>query len=143
MRKIFLDTGYLIALEAVDDQHHQLALTSWQNLSRALPQLVTTSYVFDEVVTFFNSRNRHAKAVEIGNLLLASSSVKLVHINEHLFHEAWRYFIQHSDKSYSLTDCASFVVMKRLRVQTALTFDQHFVQAGFQRKPESGSTILA
>ena len=142
MRKLFLDTGYLIALEASDDQYHQQALAHWQNLSRALPQLVTTSYVFDEVVTFFNSRNRHAKAVEIGKLLLESPSVKLVHIDESLFHEAWRYFIQHSDKSYSLTDCASFVVMKRLRIRTALTFDQHFVQAGFDRVPETGSSIL-
>jgi predicted nucleic acid-binding protein len=135
MKKLFLDTGYLIALEAVDDQHHNVALAHWQDLSRSLHRLVTTSYIFDEVVTFFNSRNLHAKAVEIGKLLLGSPSVKLVHIDETLFHEAWRYFIQHSDKSYSLTDCASFIVMKRLRVQIALTFDQHFVQAGFEQKP--------
>lgn len=143
MRKLFLDTGYLIALEASDDQYHQQALAYWQDLSRALPQPVTTSYVFDEVVTFFNSRNRHAKALEIGKLLLESPSVKLVYIDESLFHEVWRYSIQHSDKSYSLTDCASFVVMKRLRIRTALTFDQHFVQAGFDRVPETGSSILA
>ena len=133
MRKLFLDTGYLIALEAVDDRNHQIALDHWQNLSISLPPLVTTSYVFDEVVTFFNSRNRHGKAVEIGKLLLESPSVKLVHIDEPLFHEAWKYFIQHADKLYSLTDCASFVVMKRQRVRVALTFDQHFVQAGFER----------
>ena len=56
MRRLFLDTGYLIALEASDDQHHQQAAAYWQSLSRSLPGLVTTSYVFDEVVTFFNSR---------------------------------------------------------------------------------------
>ena len=95
MRKLFLDTGYLIALEAADDQHHKLASAHWESLSRSLPLLVTTSYVFDEVVTFFNSRNRHAKAVEIGRLLLESPSVKLMHIDEPLFLEAWRYFIQH------------------------------------------------
>jgi uncharacterized protein len=101
-----------------------------------MPRLITTSYVFDEVVTFFNSRKRHAKAVEIGNLLLASPSVQLIHVNETLFHEAWEYFIQHSDKSYSLTDCVSFTVMRRLRLRTALSFDEHFVQAGFRKEPE-------
>jgi uncharacterized protein len=121
MRKLFLDTGYLIALEAADDRHHQVAFAHWQGLSRALPSLITTTYVFDEVVTFFNSRNRHAKAVEIGKLLLESPSINLVQINEGLFREAWHYFVQHTDKSYSLTDCASFLVMKRLRIRTALT----------------------
>jgi predicted nucleic acid-binding protein len=140
MKKVFLDTGYLIALEAADDQHHEAALGHWQNLSRPMPLLVTTSYVFDEVVTFFNGGNRHAKAVEIGNLLLESPSVKMVHIDEALFREAWQYFIQSDDKSYSLTDCASFVVMKRLRVRTALRFDKHFLQAGFEQKPETVSS---
>lgn len=102
---------------------------------KSLPLLVTTSYVFDEVVTFFNSRNRHTKSVEIGKLLLESPSIKLVHIDQHLFDEAWRYFVRHSDKSYSFTDCASFVVMRRLRIRTALTFDKHFAQAGFEQRP--------
>jgi uncharacterized protein len=136
MRRLFLDTGYLIALEAADDQFHKVALRHWNGLSSHLPLLVTTDYVFDEVVTFFNSRNRHTKAVEIGNLLLESPSINLIHIDETLFRQAWRYFIEHSDKSYSLTDCASFTVMKRLRIRAALKFDKHFGQAGFEREPK-------
>jgi predicted nucleic acid-binding protein len=131
-----LDTGYLIALEAADDQHHQEALDHWNAVSESLPLLVTTSYVFDEVVTFFNSRNRHTKAVEVGNLLLESPSVKLVHIDQALFQETWRYFVRHKDKSYSLTDCASFIVMNRFRVRKAMTFDKHFIQAGFEKMPQ-------
>jgi len=42
---------------------------------------------------------------------------------------------RHHDKRYSLTDCISFVVMKRMKLKTALAFDQHFVQAGFERIP--------
>jgi len=95
MKRLFLDTSYLIALEAADDQHHEKALVHWQSLSRSLPLLVTTSYVFDEVVTFFNSRDRHTKALEIGSLLLESPSVSLVHVEEAVFHEAWRYFVRH------------------------------------------------
>ena len=33
------------------------------------------------------------------------------------------------------SDCISFVVMKRMKLKTALAFDQHFVQAGFERIP--------
>ncbi len=43
MKRLFLDTGYLIALEAADDQHHKEALAHWQTLNKSLPLLVTTS----------------------------------------------------------------------------------------------------
>lgn len=37
-----------------------------------------------------------------------------------------------ADKSRSLTDRASFVIMEEERLTAALTHDRHFVQAGFQ-----------
>jgi predicted nucleic acid-binding protein len=70
MKTLFMDTGYIIALEAADDKNHKAAVRNWRNLTKSLPLLVTTTYVFDEVVTFFNNRNRHAKAVEIGERLM-------------------------------------------------------------------------
>lgn len=136
MMKLFLDTGFIIALEAADDQYHHAALAQWQSFAAPLPILVTTSYVFDEVVTFFTVRRRPTKAAEIGNLLLNSPSVQLIHIDEALFREAWTYFMRYSDKSYSFTDCSSFIVMKRLGIVTALTFDKHFMMAGFTTLPE-------
>jgi predicted nucleic acid-binding protein len=36
------------------------------------------------------------------------------------------------DKEWSLTDCISFVVMKREGLTDALTGDRHFEQAGFK-----------
>ena len=135
MNAVFVDTSYLLALELSNDINHQAALRHWRRVSAALPPLVTTSYVFDEVVTFFNSRGLHSKAVQVGNSLLQSSSVRLVHVDEALFHEAWAFFTKHSDKSYSLTDCLSFVVMKHEGLSAAYTFDKHFIQAGFVREP--------
>lgn len=135
MNTLFLDTGYLIALETTDDQHHEEALSHWQTLVPPLPRLVTTSYIFSEVVTFFNSRDLHAKAVEVGIRLLSSPSVQFIQVDETLFRAGWEYFKQHADKSYSLTDCISFVIMRQRNIQTALAFDQHFTQAGFRPIP--------
>jgi predicted nucleic acid-binding protein len=135
MNAVFLDTGYLLALELSKDQNHRATLTHWRSMRRRLPPLLTTSYVFDEVVTYFNSRGYHAKAVEVGNRLLTSPSVQFVQVDEGLFREGWHYFQQHKDKDYSLTYCISFIVMKRFKMETAFAFDQHFVQAGFQKVP--------
>ena len=135
MSRAFLDTGYLIALEASDDQHHAAARSHWRSFLAQKPKLVTTTYVFDEVVTFFNSRGHHAKAVDLGQRLLRSPSVLLVHVDDVLFDTGWRYFQRHSDKRYSLTDCISFVVMEREGLQHVLAFDRHFEQAGFTRLP--------
>jgi predicted nucleic acid-binding protein len=131
----FLDTGFLIALESSDDRHHAQALAAWGEIHRVRAPLVTTSYVFDEVTTFFNSRGHHAKALQIGDALLDSQAVTLVHVDEALFAEAWREFSRHADKRWSLTDCVSFVVMRRRRIKKALAFDKHFTQAGFERVP--------
>jgi predicted nucleic acid-binding protein len=122
----------VLALELRNDQNHEAAAQRWKALIREIPSLVTTSWVFTEVVTYLNRRHHHAKAVEVGNSILLSPSVRFLHIDERLFRHAWHYFQQYRDKDYSLTDCASFVVMMELDLTRALTFDQHFAQAGFE-----------
>ena len=84
---------------------------------------------------FLNSRNLHDKAVDVGNRLLQSPGLDLIEIDRTLFDQAWLYFQSHQDKSYSLTDCLSFVVMQQQQIITALILDNHFRQAGFQVLP--------
>lgn len=135
MNPVFVDTGYLLALELANDINHQAALQHWQGVAQALPPLITTTYVFDEVMTFFNSRGFHAKAVQVGSNLLRSRSIQLIHVDEVLFYEGWTYFQRYQDKAYSLTDCISFVVMQQFGITTAYAFDKHFAQAGFIKEP--------
>ena len=97
MNAIFLDTGYFLALELSNDQNHQKAIRHWKTVVDSLPPLVTTSYVFDEVVTFFNSRGHHEKAIEVGGYLLRSPSVQFIHVDEKPFFQGWSYFKQHQD----------------------------------------------
>ena len=133
MNAVFLDTGYLLALELLKDQNHRATLSHWRSMRRRLPPLLTTSYVFDEVVTYFNSRGYHAKAVEVGNRLLTSPSVQFVQVDEGLFREGWHYFQQHQDKDYSLTDCILFVVMKRFKMETLLPSISILFRRGFRK----------
>ncbi len=131
----FLDTSYILALEIRNEDAHQQVARSWADLAPFKPRIVTTTYIFDEVVTFFNSRNLHFKAVEVGTRFLESSDIELIEITQDLFSQGWQYFKRHQDKSYSLTDCLSFIVMQEREIVTALTLDHHFLQAGFQIVP--------
>jgi len=136
MTSFFVDTSYLIALENSVDQYHGTASRHWSELAKSSSHsFVTSSYVFVEVVTLLNNRRLHSKAVELGKNLLTSRLFNLVHVDEELFDEAWALFQKHKDKKYSLTDCVSFQLMKRLAITEALTFDKHFVQAGFVKLP--------
>jgi uncharacterized protein len=71
MNPVFVDTGYLLGLEIANDQHHQAAVQHWQQLVTEIPRLVTTSYVFNEVVTFFNSKGSVRRQFESATMSCA------------------------------------------------------------------------
>jgi len=62
----FLDTGYLVAIENAEDDNHPTAREHFDGFGR-MSMVTTTSYILDEVVTFFNVRGRHAKVVGVGS----------------------------------------------------------------------------
>jgi len=49
-----------------------------------------------------------------------------------LFRRALALYRDRSDKDWSLTDCASFVIMTERRITEALTHDRHFEQNGYR-----------
>ncbi|MBI4581577.1 MAG: type II toxin-antitoxin system VapC family toxin [Planctomycetes bacterium] len=63
--------------------------------------------------------------------LSADSAVEIVPFSEELFRAGIELYRDRPDKSWSLTDCLSFVVMQRQVLVEALTRDHHFEQAGF------------
>jgi predicted nucleic acid-binding protein len=132
---VFLDSGYAIALLATDDQYHEPASRHWRTLAAAPSPIVTTSFVVCEVVAMLQRKGRHAAAVEAGTSLMHGEGIEFVYVDESIFQEAWRHLVRHRDKSYSLTDCISFVLMQKRGIRTALAFDHHFIQAGFVTQP--------
>lgn len=131
----FVDSSYWIALELKDDQNHHRAQSHWNSLDLNSTQLVTTTYVLDEAVTFLNSRNVHGNAVALGDNILLSPRIELIHVDEDLFFEGWKSFKTYKDKRFSLTDCISFLVMSSHNLNTALSFDGDFGQVGFLTMP--------
>jgi len=64
--------------------------------------------------------------------LQKSAFVKIIPASSELFTKALKLYEQRPDKSWGLTDCASFVAMAENNLTDALTTDEHFRQAGFK-----------
>ena len=127
--KIFVDTLFIVALINKRDQYHQIAL----NLAKQYENypLITTDAIFLESGNKLSANYRN-EAVELIERFLASDEIDVIRLTPELFDESLRLYKQYQDKSWGLVDYFSFVVMKQNKVNQALTFDQHFTQAGFQ-----------
>jgi uncharacterized protein len=78
------------------------------------------------------SKNYRDQAVQLIHYLLSSDRVQMVNLTPELFNRVINLYRQHQDKEWGLVDCLSFVVMREYQIDRALTFDKHFIQAGFQ-----------
>jgi predicted nucleic acid-binding protein len=134
MTRLFVDSSFLVALEDLSDQNHAAAVRFWATIPKSA-ELISTTFVLDEVVTFFNSRGMHAKALSVGRRMLDSTTLQVAAVGMELARAAFEYLARRPDKRYSLTDCVSFLVMERRSLTDVLTFDAHFTQAGFVRLP--------
>jgi predicted nucleic acid-binding protein len=57
----------------------------------------------------------------------------MVWVDEELHRGALALLMAGVDKTYSLCDAVSFILMRQRRITEALTTDHHFEQEGFQR----------
>ena len=78
------------------------------------------------------ARSYKQEAIAIIEQFLIAEEVEVVHLTPHLFAQGFTLYKLYQDKAWGLVDCISFLVMREAGVNRALTFDQHFVQAGFQ-----------
>lgn len=124
---IFVDTGAWFAAFVPNDADHPAA-DVWLDQNTEL--LVTTDYVLDELLTLLKVRGEFERALRIGENLLAGAIAHLESITREDVTGAWEIFRDYRDKSWSFTDCTSYVVMQRLGIQTAFSFDHHFRQFG-------------
>jgi predicted nucleic acid-binding protein len=128
-----IDTGAFYALTDESDSHHQDAATILGQLARGGTRLFTTNLVLAETHALIVARLRRADiACEFLNGIYSSQSMTIVRVTERDEHRA-RDILNHArDKLYSFTDVTSFVVMERLRITAAFTFDRNFAQYGLQ-----------
>lgn len=124
-----MDTGFFIALAQPNDALHECALAWADHLSGPF---ILTEHVLCEVVNALSDACDRAKAQEIVIQVMGNPEYEIVWASRELFTDGMRLYQERQDKDWSLTDCISFQVMENLKIRTALAYDRHFEQAGFE-----------
>ena len=131
MRTVFADAGYWIALLDERDQLNRYAQIETQRLEPLL--IITTEMVLVEMfshVSGAGAGNRRKASAMLARLQ-ANERVKIIPQTAQQFRAAAVRFADRPDQRWSLTDCASFLVMEERGITEALAYDRDFEQAGF------------
>lgn len=123
----FVDTGAWFALFVPTDPDHRAAI-DW--LTAYAGGLLTTDYVIDETLTLMRARGQNRKAIDFGRDLFAGQLGTVHYLTPADVRDAWDVYRRFPDKGWSFTDCTSYVVIARLGLSAAFSFDQHFRQFG-------------
>ena len=128
---VFADTVYWIALVNRRDRLHARVAAMVAALETL--RVITSEMVLTE---FLNSTSddEHLRFAAAGLVerVRTMSTVTIVPQTAEQFEGALQRYKRSSDKEWSLTDCASFLIMEERGIKKALTHDRHFEQAGFE-----------
>jgi predicted nucleic acid-binding protein len=130
--EVFLDTSYAIALSSPRDQFHERAALLAEALEAGAAKLVTTRAVMLEIGNALAEPKYRLAPVHLLDSLEVDERVEIIALTEGLYKQAFQLYQSRLDKAWSLTDCASFVLMGERGMTEALTTDRHFEQAGFR-----------
>ena len=109
------------------------AEAAWRELIDRDAPLMTTSLVLSELGDGLARIDQRPLAIELYDRLRRSPRVRIVFIGPEEAEAAWELFRSRPDKTWGVTDCASFNVMNQLGIEAAFTVDHHFEQAGFRK----------
>ncbi len=129
MKTVFADSFYFFALLNPRDPAHTRAVAF---TNAYFGQIVTTGWVLTELADgWAKPSSWRSVATHLLRDVRANPNIAVVPCLDPLFNDGMSLYSQRPDKEWSLTDCISFVVMRRDSISEALTGDRHFEQAGF------------
>lgn len=127
---MLIDTAGFLALHSAKDRNHPAAKEAYEEARFRL----TTNYILAEYVALALIRGvPREQVLAFSAEALTDRAIEIVWVDEALHTEAVVLMRARQDKSYSLCDAVSFVLMRQRSLTEALTTDKHFVQEGFVR----------
>lgn len=125
---MLIDTSGFFCLLHRDEPEHDEAVRRYSESRNK----ITHNYVLDEFVALATARKLpRAKSIEFSRRILNDRDIRVVWIDRPIHIAAIELLEKLLDKTYSLCDAVSFVLMREFDILDALTTDHHFEQEGF------------
>jgi len=127
-------TSALLAILNPHDRVHLPARELWQALLDTEATLICSNYVLVETLALVQRRMGLEAVQTLVSDIVPVLQVEWVDETEH-----WagvQLLLSWGRRRVSLVDCVSFVQMRRLGIQEAFAFDEHFEAQGFTCLPQ-------
>ena len=134
---IYIDTAAFLAVLNANDQFHQTARQTWEEILSSDSPLVSSNYIFLETTALL----QHRFGVEAVRLFERDISpvVEIVWVNQDIHKLAMSALLAANRRDLSLVDCTSFEIMRQIGLENVFTFDPHYREQGFTVIPESSA----
>jgi predicted nucleic acid-binding protein len=129
---VFIDTSFLFSLLNTDDEFHQSAIHILADLQQKDILFYSNSIVIAEMINLVFRTKGSATAKKVHEALWLLD-ITYHFVTEDLFNEAYALLFQQRTKNRAnLFDCVHIATMKRLGIDTILTYDNDFKRAGMK-----------
>jgi predicted nucleic acid-binding protein len=128
-RRVFVDSSVYLALLDVDDEHHSQATQIVHQLVQERYRQFTTNVLLIGSHALILSVLGRTRAAQFLRDMEESKTV-VIRVRAADEERAKQIIFQYQDKGFSYADAISFVVMERLDIRLAFTFDRDFAQYG-------------
>lgn len=127
----FIDADAFVAIASSSDSNHEHALQIVGILKKRKEVLVTSSFVFGEVVTVLSQKEGRSVALTFIDEFPLSGII-LVDVDAMLREKGIVLFKNQTSKNVSFTDCINMAVMHEQKIREAFSFDTVYKKNGFE-----------
>lgn len=130
---IFIDTGAFLAKYIAKDQYHKSAIDTWNKLQKSNGKFFTSIFILNEMITLLGRWVSPEFSMKKAYGIYDSNSFIILRPDKSDELRALEFYSKYKDKNIGFTDCISFALMKKYKIEQAFSFDRHFNDAGFKK----------
>lgn len=121
---IFVDASAMVSVyDPKDPNYHQAQSLTQQFLNN---QVITSNFVFAEIVTILSQRVGKDDAILAGNFIRQHFTI--MELTTEIEDLAWEIFKKQTSKNVSFVDCTVFALYKKGVFDKAFAFDSDFAK---------------